>query len=242
VIERMADKHDDAIDLADSLSRLGKPLAIGHFAPGVIHELNNPLFAVLGLLEFLVTDTEPGTKAHHRLTLIQQSALEIREIVRVVLDFARERGDDDAEHDLAEIAGAAVALFRRTSVARDLETQVVASDGTVAVLGSRNRLVQVFLALLTNAELAMPEGGSIAVEVLPEGARVVATVTDGGCGVDPSIRPRIFEPFFTTRASTGASGVGLTIARAICSQHGGELELARTGPAGSSFVVRLPAV
>jgi two-component system NtrC family sensor kinase len=241
VSEPVADDYDDAIDLASGLSRLGKPLAIGHFAPGVIHELNNPLFAVLGLLEFLLTEAEPGTKTHQRLTLIQQSALEIKEIVSAVLDFARERADEEAEHDLAEIVRTAVALFKRTSVARDLETTVVASNGSYGVVGSRNRLKQVFLALLTNAELAMPQGGPIEVEVRREGAWIVTTIRDGGQGIDPSIAPRIFEPFFTTRTSTGASGVGLTIAGAIASQHGGQLELAHTGPGGSTFVLRLPA-
>ena len=101
------------------LARLGTLLALGKLAPSVIHEINNPLFAILGLLEFLLAEAEPGTKTHQRLVLMQQSGLEIKEIVRTILDFAREPGDERIELDLAELARETVELFRRTSVARE---------------------------------------------------------------------------------------------------------------------------
>ena len=74
--------------LDQQLVQSGKLAAIGELAAGVAHEINNPLFAILGLTEFLLKEAEPGSKAHQRLVLIQQTGLEIKEIVRALLDFA----------------------------------------------------------------------------------------------------------------------------------------------------------
>src|SRR5215510_1108682 len=116
-----AEPSYSADQLEVELRKLGKILAVGQFAPGVIHEINNPLFAILGLLEFLLAESEPGSKTHERLLLMQQSGLEIKNIVRTVIDFSRERHDERMEWRLDDLAGEAVQLFRRTSVARDIE-------------------------------------------------------------------------------------------------------------------------
>jgi signal transduction histidine kinase len=228
-------------ELEEALVALGKPLALAGVVPGVIHELNNPLFAVLGLLEFLVAEAEAGTKTHERLTLVQKSALEIKELVRTVLDFAREREDGEGVQDVQEAAEEAALLFRRTSSARDVETEVVAGPGKLAVVASRSRLKQIFLALLTNAQQAMPRGGTVTVSIERVDRTVVASVADTGEGIEADAVPRIFEPFFTTRADTGACGVGLTVARGMARRCGGELTLERTDPCGSTFALRLPA-
>jgi signal transduction histidine kinase len=224
------------------LARLGKLVMLGQLAPGVIHEINNPLFAILGLLEFLLPDAEPGSKGEQRLQLVQQSGLEIKEIVRSILDFARERTDEVADIELDAVVGDAMALFHRTSVARDVESRLEADGGPFVVRASRNRLKVVFLALLTNAQQAMPRGGTVTVTVARDADRIVARVTDTGEGVPAGVEAHIFEPFFTTRGDQGAVGIGLSIARAAVSEHGGDLSLARaTGP-GATFVISLPSV
>ena len=222
------------------LARLGTLLALGKLAPSVIHEINNPLFAILGLLEFLLAEAEPGTKTHQRLVLMQQSGLEIKEIVRTILDFAREHGDERVELDLAELARETVELFRRTSVARDIESRVEASAGPLSVVASRQALRVALLALLSNAEQALPAGGAIVVAVSSHDGQVVARVTDTGEGVAEHAGQDLFEPFFTTRTEQGAAGLGLAIARATARAHGGDLTLERVSP-GATFALSLPA-
>lgn len=228
-------------ELEQALVALAKPLALAGIVPGIVHELNNPLFAVLGLVEFLLAEAEEGTKTHERLALVQRSALEMKELVRTVLELAREQDEGEELVDLREAAEAAAALFRRTSVARDVEVEVVAEPGRPVVLASRSALRHALLALLTNAQQAMPRGGVVMVTVSRTERTAAATVADTGEGIDDAVAGRIFEPFFTTRAQRGACGVGLTIARAIARRAGGELVLEQTGPSGSTFALRLPA-
>jgi signal transduction histidine kinase len=234
-----AEPSYSADQLEIELRKLGKTLAVGQFAPGVIHEINNPLFAILGLLEFLLAESEPGSKTHERLLLMQQSGLEIKNIVRTVIDFSRERHDERMEWRLDDLAAEAVQLFRRTSVARDIELDLEAGPGPLTVVGSRNALKVVLLNVLTNAQQAMPHGGTVRIVLARNNDTVVAALTDSGPGVAPEAAESLFEPFFTTRA--GAAGLGLTIARALARQEGGEITYEPSGGEGARFVLRLPA-
>jgi len=84
-------------------------------------------------------------------------------------------------------------------------------------------------------------GGAITIRAFPgEPGSVTLQVRDTGPGVDPEIRDRLFEPGATTKS--GGWGVGLPLTRRIVERiHGGKIELARSGPRGSTFQLRLPA-
>lgn len=222
---------------ADELVATGKLTALGSLSPTVVHEINNPLFAILGLVEFLLRDAEPGTKAHSRLELIQTTGLEIKEIARALLDFARERPGDLETVELDEAAATVAQLFRLASAAKGVE--VVERFQEARVLGRRSELRLLVLSLLLNSKQVLPEGGTITVEVLREGADALVRVRDTGPGVPADLAERAFEPFVTTRADAGALGLGLTVARVIARRHGGELVLEPTAT-GASFLARLP--
>lgn len=238
----LALRRDGVAELERRLVDSGKATAVGELAAGLAHELNNPLFAMLGLVEFLLEEVEPGTKARQRLELVQQSGQEIRELLRLLLAFTREREDELGTVDLADAARAAVALARLTSPARDVEVVERIDAGPVLVEGSANRLKQVLLHLLTNAYQAMPRGGSITVSTFRDGPWAVVTVEDTGPGVSEEFRARVFEPFFSTRHGLGGNGLGLTVARAIARMHGGDLTAGRASGGGAQLELRLPAL
>ena len=102
----------------EQLVQSGKLAAIGELAAGVAHEINNPLFAILGLTEFLLKESGAGLGAHERLELIQQTGLEIKEIVRALLDFARENADERHLVPLEDVVEPTVDLVRRTNAQR----------------------------------------------------------------------------------------------------------------------------
>jgi two-component system NtrC family sensor kinase len=228
--------------LEQQLLESGKLAAIGQLAAGVAHEINNPLFAILGLVEFLLKDAEPGTKSHERLVLVQQTALEIKEIVRALLDFAREPADVTTTMSVQEVAAQTVDLVRRTIAAKDIEIVERYGEEPTIVSGSPNQLKQVFLNLLTNAQQAMPEGGTVTVAVERRGDLVRATVSDTGPGIPEETLALIFEPFYSSKRRAGGSGLGLSISRGIAQMHGGDLATESRAGAGAAFVLTLPAV
>jgi PAS domain S-box-containing protein len=225
------------------LLQSGKLATIGELAAGVAHEINNPLFAILGLVEFLLKDAEAGTKGHERLVLIQRTGLEIKEIVRALLDFAREPSDERVPVSVADAARETIELFRRTSAAKASELRADYTAEDTVVDGSGNQLKQIFLNLLANATHSVGgAGGEVDLAVERDGDWVVATVSDTGPGIPENVLPRIFDPFFTTKRGTGGSGLGLSVSLGIAQAHGGTLLAENRPEGGARFVLRLPAV
>ena len=236
VVNDMSEKRR----LDQQLVQSGKLAAIGELAAGVAHEINNPLFAILGLTEFLIKEADPDSKAHQRLVLIQQTGLEIKEIVRALLDFARENAEERHVVALDDVVRSTVDLIRRTNAHKAIElVDTYADDGTL-VLASPNQLKQIFLNLIANARQAMPNGGSVGIQVHRDGEHVIAVVSDDGPGIAPAALERIFEPFFTTKRLTGGTGLGLSVSLGIAESHGGTLTAASEYGHGAAFTLRLP--
>ncbi|HEX7626541.1 MAG TPA: ATP-binding protein [Gaiellaceae bacterium] len=236
VITDLSDKRR----LDQQLVQSGKLAAIGELAAGVAHEINNPLFAILGLTEFLLKESPPDSKAHQRLELIQQTGLEIKEIVRALLDFARENAEERHVVALADVVRSTVDLVRRTNQHKGVELLDSYDETEALVLASPNQLKQIFLNLIANARQAMPEGGTVRVDVHRDGKHVVAVVSDDGPGIERTVLERIFEPFFTTKRVTGGTGLGLSVSLGIAESHGGTLTASSELGQGSQFMLRLP--
>jgi PAS domain S-box-containing protein len=222
------------------LAQSGKLATIGELAAGVAHEINNPLFAILGLVEFLLKEAEPETKAHDRLVLVHQTGLEIKEIVRALLDFAREPSEERAVVSVRDAAHETLELFRRTSAAKAIELVERYDGDETPVVGSPNQLKQIFLNLVTNASQALAGEGTVELSVRREGDWVVAAVSDDGPGIPPEALARIFEPFFTTKRASGGSGLGLSVSHGIAAAHGGSLTAENRPQGGASFILKLP--
>lgn len=163
----------------DDVVRLARLALVGELSPGVAHEINNPLFAVLGLVEFLLMDAEPGTKARERLELVQTTGLEIKEIVRALVDFSRARGDVESA-TLDEAAARAADLARRTSLAKSVELTVRFEDETVTTRARRSDLEQALLGLIVRTMQAAGEPGSVTVDVSRTEGWAVARIRHGG--------------------------------------------------------------
>ena len=228
--------------MQQQLVQSGKLAAIGELAAGVAHEINNPLFAILGLTEFLLKEAQPGSKALQRLELIQQTGLEIKEIVRALLDFARENAEERHVVELEEVVRATVDLVRRTNAHKGVELIDSYDASCAQVMASPNQLKQIFLNLIANARQAMPNGGTVFVDVRQDGDSVIATVSDDGPGIEPTVVERIFEPFFTTKRLTGGTGLGLSVSLGIAEAHGGSLTASSTPGHGAAFTLCLPRV
>jgi signal transduction histidine kinase len=222
----------------DALLEAGRLAGLGELVRGFAHEINNPLFGMLGLVELLLLEAEPGTKAHERLSLVHASGLEIKRITHSLLGFARGEGDTEEAVPLQDVARRATELVRCTSAGKSIELRESYPDAPLSVRGNAARLGQVFLSLIVNAHQALPSGGTVTVQLERDGDWAVARVTDTGDGIDAEAQPTMFEPFATTKH--GGTGLGLAASLAIARAHGGDLIALSSVSAGASFVLRLP--
>jgi signal transduction histidine kinase len=225
-------------DGVEALVESGRMVAVGELTADAAHEINNPLFAILTLVEFLLRDAEPGTKTFERLQLIEGSAKDIQAVIEPVHRFARERTGEFTPVDLAEAARGAIELVVRASATRSVTVKECFPDKPALVAGDLSRLKCLFVHLLVNAIQAMPTGGRVTVEIQREAAEVVARIRDEGTGIPPAAAERVFALFYTTRNGSG-SGLGLPAARAIAEMHGGTLDVDSGRGRGACLVLRL---
>lgn len=225
-----------------SMADQDRLVSLGLLSASVAHELNTPLTVLGGSVEKLL-ETETGPSARNRLERIQRMTARLRAISASLLDFSRRRDGGRGEvvlRGLVDEAWSLVALHENAGRVRFVNQL----GGRDRVLGDYDRLMQVFVNLLRNAVHALPEPGEIVVHsrVLGEdgGQWLAIDVDDSGAGIPEEVLPNIFEAFVSSRLDSEGTGLGLTVAEGIVTEHGGSIIATNRPEGGARLEVRLP--
>jgi signal transduction histidine kinase len=246
--ETVAELRGREDELADALRRIeaqDRLVSLGLLSASVAHELNTPLSVLRGTVDKLVeTSTEPH--ALERLQRVQRVTQRIQTISESLLDFAKTRKQTTEPvilRSLVEEAWDLVAIDARASGITF--TNLIGPAETV--FGNPDRLAQVFVNLLRNAMNAFETpGGHIQVRAQyirrlgQEG--IAIAVEDNGPGIPAEVLPEIFDAFVTTRLDSRGTGLGLTVAQGIVTQHGGTISASNRKEGGACLEVWLPSV
>ena len=230
-----------------------KLAAIGQLAAGVMHEINNPLATIAACAESLtmrMDEMRSGgadipSDGPEYLKIIDNEVHRCKRIIDGLLDFSRPRRATKMALDLNYVVEETLFLLKHHTRFKKLEVRTE-YDRTLKdpVLGSREQLIQVVMALLLNALDAMDERGTIVIRTGPraDGQRgVQVEIKDEGHGIPRSEMTKIFEPFYTTKPPGRGTGLGLSICYGIVAEHGGRIEVDSAPRKGSTFRILLPA-
>jgi two-component system, NtrC family, sensor kinase len=228
--------------LRHQVTRAEKLASIGRLAAGVAHEINNPLTGVLTFSHLMREKPNMDDQDREDLDLIIRETSRAADIVRGLLDFARERPVLMERLDLNEVVRRTVRLIANQKKFEKITIEELLLEDLPQVRGDMNQLQQVLLNLSLNACTAMPEGGRLTIRTAAIDGLVMLKVSDTGCGIPPELLDRIFEPFFTTQDVGKGTGLGLSVTHGIIEQHSGDLEVESRVGEGSSFTIYLPAL
>jgi len=235
--------HDLTSDLQmrDQLIHSERLAATGELVAGVAHELNNPLQAILGFTELIMTE-QKDERTIADLANVKAQAERAATIVRNLLTFVRKSPVTREMTDLNDLVRRTVALraYELRGATIDVDERYGADLPKLMI--NRGEIQQVVVNLILNAEQAIrgaSRRGRLVVQTARDGSAIIIDVQDDGPGVAPEVARKIFEPFFSTKNVGEGTGLGLSIALGIAHAHGGSLALV-PATEGAHFRLTLP--
>jgi two-component system sensor histidine kinase BaeS len=231
-------RRADALAASDRLRR--------QLLADVSHELTTPVTAMRGYLETLTMPEltlDQETRARY-LGIIGDETARLERIIGDLLDLARL---DSGGGPIALQPVAVAQLFERVAARHEpacrsanvVVTKAIAS-GAETVMGDRDRLEQALQNLAANALRYAPPGTAVKLSAQPSAEGIDLSVEDEGPGIDPAHLPHVFDRFYKADQSrtgtSGGSGLGLSIVKAIVERHGGRV-LVESRPGRTVFTI-----
>jgi PAS domain S-box-containing protein len=248
--------HDITVQkkLETYMQKAQKMESIGTLSGGIAHDFNNILFPIIGMSELLMQDFSPGSPEYDSAKVIFNAAMRGSDLVKQILAFSRQ-----SEHKMIPVRPQQilkeVIKLTRSTIPTFIDIHASIQDDCGLVMADPTQLHQVAMNLITNAFHALdPAGGKLSVTLketelsiedlpvfaLEPGKYAELTVTDTGCGIDPSLVDKIFEPYFTTKAKGKGTGLGLAVVYGIIREHRGDIKVYSELGKGTTIKAFLP--
>jgi len=215
---------------------------LGQLAAGVAHEINNPLGAILMYSHLFLEEMEAENGHRKNLEKVVAEATRCKNIVRGLLDFARQSEPNVEEADVNDILKRTLSLVQNQALFQNIKINVELSPSLPRTMMDSSQVQQVFTNIILNAAEAMAGEGelTIASSVTPDGSSIEIEITDTGCGIPRENMEKVFDPFFTTKEVGRGTGLGLAVSYGIIARHKGAIEVKSEPGKGTTFIVRLP--
>ena len=217
---------------------------IGQLAAGVAHELNNPLGGVLVYSHLLLEDLDGEDPKRENLEKIVKQATRCKEIVKGLLDFARQTEPEIELADVNKILKDTLSLVENQALFQNIKISRSFCSSPPQVMVDKAQIQQVLMNIVFNAAEAMEGYGDLIISTRVAEADQFMEIefTDTGCGIPEENLERLFEPFFTTKEVGHGTGLGLAISYGIIQRQGGDIEVKSQVGKGTTFTIRLPII
>lgn len=235
LLKQILDERDSALQMHSDQNR-----ALMTLTGEIAHELKNPLSSVKGLAALVARGQEEGSKPAERMGVLRREVDRMQSVLEEFLNFSRPLVPLSQEStDLVELCRDVVELHEGVSRERGVTVEVTES-AEVTLSCDRRKIKQILINMVQNAFEVSPRGSGIAIVVEQDtdglGGRL--QVIDEGPGLAEDVGERAFDPGVTSKSK--GSGLGLTVARALARQHGGDLSLENDSGGGCRAILVLP--
>ncbi|MEN6311560.1 MAG: ATP-binding protein [Acidobacteriota bacterium] len=225
-----------------NLVQAEKLASIGRLSVTIAHEIRNPLTSVKLNIQKIAQDGRLDEADREHLGLSMEGIGQIEKFIKELLFFTRVADLSLERFPVEQVLEESFKMLRDVLDEKGIRVEKSYAAGLPPLLVDGDKMRQVFLNVLRNAEEALDAGGriSVATDRTEEGGQkwIRVRISDDGPGIPDKDRDNIFEPFFTTKPS--GFGLGLATARKIIDQHNGSIKLAGRGEGGTSFVILIP--
>ena len=253
--EALSQAYDELKSTQAQLVQSAKLASIGELASGVAHELNQPLMVIRGNAQVIQRNLRKNNLDNNdlveQLEPILRNTKRMMNIINHLSTFSRQSQSDFKPVDVNETLEDAFLMLGEQLRLRKIEVKKHFTPDLPKVDADSNQLEQVFLNLITNARDAILQRLEVSgrLEIITRMGEadnhqsqnfIEILVRDNGGGIPSENMEKIFDPFFTTKEVGKGTGLGLSISYGIIKDHQGEISVAETSPAGTTFRIKLP--
>lgn len=227
------------VRLKEQLVQSEKLAALGKLAAGVAHEINNPLTGILAFAEDIREEYQSDDFLVEDMSVIVRETLRCRDIVRNLLDFAKQDTPKFENRNCNDIVINSLNLVEKLPQFKDINIELEHDEHLPNIDCDPAQLQQVILNFMLNAADAMKLKGDIylSTEYSRRNSSCIISVEDNGPGIPENLIDKIFEPFFSTK---GTNGLGLAVSWGIVERHNGTIEIDMSDSGGAIFRIVLP--
>ncbi len=208
-------------EIAESRRRLSE---LGALAASMAHEIRNPLNAIGITIQRMKNEIRPKENSDEYDRFIDGLKMEISRLNSIIEKFlavARSVRPEIADVDIEDLISRAVDLFRTQAEARKIVIDWKAGSSDTIIQGDKDGLTQALINIIKNSIEALQREGRIEIGVARKNDKIIISISDNGPGMEDT--GSALKPFHTTKKD--GTGLGLSTASKILTDHGGELAI-----------------
>ncbi len=225
--------------LEDQLSKAEKLSGLGTLAAGIAHEMNNPLFSIMGYTEAIIEENDP-VRTKKLAEKVISRAKDMASIILNISGYSRTNGKDEyLDVDLNAKLDSSIAMAILDSYSDDI--QIEKKYGSIPTFKAKaEEIQQIFLNIIRNAVQAMEGKGKLIISTRHSEDFITVEIQDKGPGIPAEYLAKIFDPFFTTKEQGKGTGLGLNIVHNMVEKYGGQIEVDSKMGEGTCFLITFP--
>jgi len=238
--KRVEERTKELREMQDFLLQSEKLASLGKMAAGVAHEINNPLTSILINTHLMLEKLEKRHEFYENLSLIADETSRCTQIVKGLLEFARQNPPQKAFTNINDLIERTIQLLENQASFQNIRIVKDLDHTLPSIKVDKSKIQQVFWNLMLNACQAMPKGGQILIadKISADKKYIEVRFIDNGVGISKENLNKLFDPFFTTKGS--GTGLGLAVSYGIIQQHLGKIEVKSELGQGTVFTLSLP--
>jgi nitrogen-specific signal transduction histidine kinase len=229
----------DKSGIEQQMEQIDKLTNIGTLTSGILHDINNPMYVILGFSENLLEEMDP--------VAVQEQAAEVLQAAKRIITICKDHKLYAHQNSLKECVTVVLTqhleeAMKVAKFASGLENMTVVRhySANPTILARSEEIVQIFVNLIINALQAMDGHGTLTLGASCTDQIATISIGDTGPGIPPETMDKIFEPFYTTKPPGKGTGLGLHSVRSLIKQLGGEIQIQSAVGKGTTFHLHFP--